>query len=97
MTHINILFAQKPESPDMTFIEVEDDAGFNINVGEWITKGGYQVLRIERPEPDMEGGAGWFDMNASTVGGKVTFTAHEVATLLRGQKPFGNGQGEVKA
>jgi hypothetical protein len=37
----------------------------------------------------LSGWAGWFELNDSHVGGKQTFTAYEVAELLRGPEPFG--------
>jgi hypothetical protein len=36
MKAINIvLFGHGPKSPDMSFIEIEDDEGNSIRVGEW--------------------------------------------------------------
>jgi len=44
---INIIFAA--EGPSLRFIEVEDDDGNSISVGDWIEQAnGIAVLRIER-------------------------------------------------
>jgi hypothetical protein len=37
----------------------------------------------------LSGWVGWFEVNDSHVGYKQTFTAYEVAELLRGPEPFG--------
>jgi len=37
----------------------------------------------------LNGWVSWFEVNESHVGGKHTFTAYEVAELLRGPEPFG--------
>jgi len=45
--HIDIVFADVEGSPDCTFVEVEDDRGYSVRVGEWIKRpDGYSVLRI---------------------------------------------------
>lgn len=52
---INILFLPDERDPSrsypLVFVEVEDDEGVALKVGEWIEKDGYTVLRItELPE-----------------------------------------------
>jgi len=42
---INILFSG--EDPNLMFVEIKNDNGNGVNVGEWSTKDGFQVLRIE--------------------------------------------------
>lgn len=41
----------------------------------------------------LAGWGDWFESNASHVGGRQTFTADEIAGLLRGPKPLGTSQG----
>ena len=43
---INILFDGPPGHDSGRFVEVETDDGRSINVGEWIQRGNYWVLRI---------------------------------------------------
>lgn len=53
------------------------------------------LLNTERNS--LAGWADWFEYNASHVGGRQSFTADEVAALLRGPKPFGaSGNTETK-
>ena len=48
--YINILF-DGSEGPIAEFVDVENDDGESINIGEWNKKGNYSVLRIK-----VEGG-----------------------------------------
>ena len=43
---VNFVFAPNPDSPDLTFVEVENDRGESIAVGEWSDRDGYKVLTI---------------------------------------------------
>jgi hypothetical protein len=37
------------------FVEVEDEAGRSVDVGDWIERdGGYWALRIQTPSPSVE-------------------------------------------
>ena len=45
MKHINIIFAGEMETPDLHFIEIEDDNGNSISVGEWSDYGGLSFGR----------------------------------------------------
>jgi hypothetical protein len=50
---INIIFQPISEdSPDLRFIEVEDQEGKSIRVGEWSEKDGFQVLTLEVQEKE---------------------------------------------
>lgn len=50
MSAINIIFDGPPSHESGRFIEVENDAGESIHVGEWIDRGdGTWALRIETP------------------------------------------------
>ena len=45
---INIVFAREWFSPDLTFVEIEDDDGASIRIGEWSHRpAGVHVLRID--------------------------------------------------
>lgn len=47
MKHINIIFDGPPSHESGRFVEVEDDSGNSINIGEWIQRpDGYWALRI---------------------------------------------------
>ena len=48
---VNIVFAVNPGSPDLTFVEVENDRGESVSVGEWSDRGGYKVLTIPATRP----------------------------------------------
>ncbi len=43
---INIVFSHSEEPDGLLFVEVEDDNGVSVGVGEWIDRGEYRVLRI---------------------------------------------------
>lgn len=43
---INIVFDGPPGHDTGRFIEVETDDGKSINIGEWVQRGNYWVLRI---------------------------------------------------
>ncbi|KKL07799.1 hypothetical protein LCGC14_2582410 [marine sediment metagenome] len=45
---INIIFDGPPGHESGRFVEVETDDGKSTNVGEWIQKGEYWVLRITK-------------------------------------------------
>lgn len=48
--YIDIVFDGSEDSPDSTFVEVEDEHGRGIRVGEWVKRSdGYYALRI-RPD-----------------------------------------------
>lgn len=50
MRYIDIVFDGPPGPKAGRFVEVEDDCGVSINVGEWVERDdGYWVLRL-RPE-----------------------------------------------
>ena len=52
MRYIDIVFDGPPAHESGRFIEVEDDAGNSISVGEWVARNdGYWVLRIPDPRP----------------------------------------------
>jgi hypothetical protein len=53
MPGINIIFDGPPSHESGRFVEVENDAGESISIGEWIEReDGYWALRItELPEP----------------------------------------------
>lgn len=45
---INIVFDGPPSHEGPRFVEVEDDQGHSIRVGEWVPRGdGFWALRIE--------------------------------------------------
>ncbi len=45
---INIVFDGPPSHEGPRFVEVEDDEGHSIRVGEWVPRGdGFWALRIE--------------------------------------------------
>lgn len=47
MKHINIIFDGPPSHESGRFVEVEDDNGHSITIGEWIQRpDGYWALRI---------------------------------------------------
>ena len=49
--YIDIVFDGPPGPVPGRFVEVENDQGASIRVGEWIDRGdGYWALRIESPE-----------------------------------------------
>lgn len=43
---VHIVFAANPDSPDLTFVEIENDQGESISVGKWSDRDGYKVLTI---------------------------------------------------
>jgi hypothetical protein len=46
-SHIDIVFDGRPSVPAPRFVEVENDKGEGINVGEWVKRqDGYWVLRL---------------------------------------------------
>jgi len=45
---INIIFDGPPGHDAGRFVEVETDEGKSIKVGEWIQKGNYWALRIDK-------------------------------------------------
>jgi len=52
MSAINIRFARNEYSPDLTFIEIENDNGKSIRIGQLISFSDEVVIRIT--EEDME-------------------------------------------
>jgi len=44
---LHIVFATNPDSPDLTFVEVENDRSESVSVGEWSDRDGYKVLTIQ--------------------------------------------------
>ena len=55
MKKARILFAEIPDSPDLTFVEVENEEGYGINFGKWVQDGEYRVLEITKEDFDREG------------------------------------------
>ncbi len=57
---INVVFDGPPTHEGPRFVEVEDDSGHSIRVGEWVDRGdGYWALRIEcQVKVNSEGGTG---------------------------------------
>lgn len=52
MKTIDIVFDGPPAHESGRFIEVEDDCGNSISIGEWVARNdGYWVLRIPDPRP----------------------------------------------
>jgi hypothetical protein len=50
-SHLDVVFARTPDSPDLTFVEVEVE-GRSVPLGEWVdSSDGTVVLRIEAPTP----------------------------------------------
>lgn len=50
-SHIDIVFDGPPGSEGGRFIEVEDEHGRSIRLGEWVERvDGYWVLRVTRAE-----------------------------------------------
>ena len=48
MSAINVVFDGPPSNEAGRFVEVENDAGESISIGEWIERDdGYWALRIE--------------------------------------------------
>jgi hypothetical protein len=56
MKHIDIVFDGPPDHHAPKFIEVEDDTGKSIKIGEWIHRGPgkYWVLRIKPDQLQWE-------------------------------------------
>lgn len=54
---MRIVFKQEDDgSPDLTFVEIEDDTGRSIEVGEWSDEGhGFRVLTL----PSVDDAAIW--------------------------------------
>jgi len=49
MKHVDIVFDGPPDHVAPRFVEVEDEQGKSIRLGEWLQRpDGYWVLRIER-------------------------------------------------
>lgn len=49
--YINIVFDGPPGHESGRFVEVENDSGKSISIGEWIDrKDGYWALRIPKPD-----------------------------------------------
>ena len=47
MQKIQIVFRDVPNTPDLLFVEVENQQGQSIRVGEWRTReDGYKVLEL---------------------------------------------------
>lgn len=45
--HIDIVFDGPPSHESGRFVEVEDDTGASVNVGEWVQRpNGYWALRL---------------------------------------------------
>ena len=42
-----IVFQPSESGPDLTFVDVENEEGESILCGEWIMRGGFQVLSLE--------------------------------------------------
>lgn len=54
--YIDIVFAGEQDSPDCTFVEVEDERGFSVRVGEWVRRpDGYYALRIGPEAFEVDG------------------------------------------
>lgn len=51
LSTINIVFAQDPNTPDLTFVEVEDENGKSIVAGDWnlLYRPGYISLELQVP------------------------------------------------
>lgn len=52
---VKIIFAPEPDTPNLTFVEVEDMDGRSVSVGEWLPKDdrGYSALVLELAETDL--------------------------------------------
>lgn len=52
---MRIVFKREdPDSPDLLFVEVENDRGESIHVGTWKDEGdGFEVLEIPDPSPPV--------------------------------------------
>jgi len=45
--YIDVVFAKDMDMANTDFVEVEDDQGNSVRIGEWITReDGFQALRI---------------------------------------------------
>lgn len=65
---MNIVFSQVKGSPDLTFVEIEDDEGRSISVSTWSTRAdGARVLSI----PDHESTLDSDERGAPARGGHV--------------------------
>lgn len=52
---VRLLFSGNEGSPDLTFVEAEDESGRGIQVGEWSRQGDFQVLTlVVANEPQIE-------------------------------------------
>ena len=51
MNKIQIRFDGPPEHEAGRFVEVEDDTGASISIGEWVQDGDYWLLVIDDPRP----------------------------------------------
>lgn len=55
MDYFDIVFSEVPDTPNLTFMEVEDPEGRSFSVGEWVTdEKGYHRLRV-RKMPHLRG------------------------------------------
>jgi hypothetical protein len=43
---MRIVFERKPDSPDLVFVEVEDDTGHSIQAGTWEDAEPFVVLQL---------------------------------------------------
>jgi len=44
---IRILFEPAEGKPDLTFVEVENERGQSVSMGEWDTQGRYSILVLD--------------------------------------------------
>jgi len=47
---IYIVFQPSDTGPDLTFVDVENDAGESLQYGDWLMRDGYHVLRLKGGE-----------------------------------------------
>jgi hypothetical protein len=63
---VRIVFKRENEdSPDLTFVDIEDDAGRSVDVGEWRDEGdGFQVLVVPDAPATTRGRSSWLATDA---------------------------------
>jgi hypothetical protein len=50
---LNIVFQPMPDASNLVFVEVETEDGRSVDVGEWASRGRFDVLRLRVPAEDI--------------------------------------------
>lgn len=98
---IDIVFDGPPSHESGRFVEVEDERGYSVSVGQWIDRGnGLWALRLPRPTTDtVERAAVWLeaqkdDALARYAGDMPDTIVIDLATRLRALPSAGGGEVE---